>query len=277
MTVARSPSQNYLKGMLALMVAQAEQTNDKNARRFMNGHVHSRLEPSIATSFDNVAGTAVACLSRGSPCRRVYGTEVLKISPAAVILTRVENGGIPLLDSHNQFALSGALGRVIETWVEAGALLGKLKFNQTKAGQDAAGMVERKEITGVSVGYRVEEWEITTQDGTKIDPEVDRVRFDDDLTFTAARWELLECSLVTVPADPMATIRSHLSSHETAARAAAAARKRMLDRHVPALGRATRDRERFNTDADCQPWRQDGAHGRNYGAHGRYYRAPRFF
>jgi hypothetical protein len=34
------------------------------------------------------------------------------------------------------------------------------------------------------------------------------VRWDDELTFTATRWELLEASLVCVPADASASIRS---------------------------------------------------------------------
>jgi len=34
----------------------------------------------------------------------------------------------------------------------------------------------------------------------------DRINFDGDLTFAALRWELLETSLVTVPADAAASI-----------------------------------------------------------------------
>jgi hypothetical protein len=41
-----------------------------------------------------------------------------------------------------------------------------------------------------------------------IDPEKGAVRWDDDLTFTATRWELHEVSLVSVPADPLSGIRS---------------------------------------------------------------------
>jgi hypothetical protein len=34
----------------------------------------------------------------------------------------------------------------------------------------------------------------------------DRINFDGDLTFAAMRWEVLETSLVTVPADAAASI-----------------------------------------------------------------------
>jgi hypothetical protein len=34
------------------------------------------------------------------------------------------------------------------------------------------------------------------------------IRWDDDLTFEATKWDLHECSLVSVPADPLSGIRS---------------------------------------------------------------------
>jgi phage head maturation protease len=82
----------------------------------------------------------------------------------------------------------------------------ELAFNATAEGRKAEGMVARGEIAGISAGYRVEEWEITDSENNVIDPE--RVRWDDDLTFTATRWELLEASLVLEAADRGASIRS---------------------------------------------------------------------
>jgi phage head maturation protease len=93
--------------------------------------------------------------------------------------------------------------------------MGRLKFNDTKEGRIAEGMVSRGEIAGISAGYRVEAWEIADADGTVIDPEKDTVRWDDDLTFTATRWELLECSLVCVPAESTASVRSLGGDHHT--------------------------------------------------------------
>ena len=114
-----------------------------------------------------------------------------------MIIDRLIAGGIPLLDSHSQASVVNALGRVTKVWFERGALMGKLKFNDTKEGRIAEGMVARGEITGLSAGYRVEEWEITDADGNLIDPET--MRWDETgLTFTATKWELLEASLVSV-------------------------------------------------------------------------------
>jgi HK97 family phage prohead protease len=114
--------------------------------------------------------------------------------------------GIPLLDSHNQFGINNLLGKITSAWFEGGALLGQIKFNRTEQGRKAEKMVSRGEVTGVSAGYRVLQWRVTDSDGDDVDPG--RARWDDDLTYTATRWELLEASLVSVPADASATIRS---------------------------------------------------------------------
>jgi hypothetical protein len=161
---------------------------------------------SVPLSYNAKDRTVDAVISRGSPVKRFYGTEILRISPDAVIIDRLISGGIPLLDSHNQGGISNSLGRVQRVWFSGGALMGKLAFNGTTEGRKAEGMVKRGEISGISAGYRVEEWEVSDPKGNVIDP--DRVRWDDDLTFTATRWELLEASLVCVPADGSAGIRS---------------------------------------------------------------------
>lgn len=171
------------------------------------GATDCRFADVAPQSYSKANRTADAVISMGSPVKRFYGTEVLRIDPKSVMLQRMASG-IPLLDSHNQGGISNALGRIVETWFKRGALMGKLKFNDTKEGRIAEGMVARGEIAGISAGYRVEEWEITDADQRVIDPDKDGVRWDDDLTFTATRWELLEASLVSVPADGSAGIRS---------------------------------------------------------------------
>ena len=63
-------------------------------------------------------------------------------------------------------------------------------------------------LKGVSAGYSVSEWEISDVDGNIIDPEKGRIAWDDNLTFTATRWQLLEVSAVGVPADASSAVRS---------------------------------------------------------------------
>jgi hypothetical protein len=154
------------------------------------------------------------------------------------------------LDSHQQGSIAHALGRVTATWFRGNAFMGRLAFNQTSEGRKAEGMVARGEIAGISAGYRVEEWEVADSDGRFVDP--DSMRWDeDDLTFTATRWELLETSLVTVPADAGAGIRSYPSGQDralviadlsqrvqilTSVRARMESRQRMYDKQEALFG-----------------------------------------
>jgi hypothetical protein len=187
-------------------------------------------------SYSAETRTVDAVISMGSPVRRFYGTEVLRIAPDAVMLDRMEGGSmIPLLDSHAGGSINNALGRVTRVWFSGGALMGTLAFNATAEGRKAEGMVSRGEISGISAGYRVDEWESSDQDGNVIDPEKSQLRWDDTgLTFTATKWELHECSLVSVPADSMSGVRSLGSGGERIAdvRARMRARQAMTFRQA---------------------------------------------
>jgi hypothetical protein len=70
---------------------------------------------------------------------------------------------------------------------------------------------------------------ITDADGDVVSEK--NVKWDDDLTFTATRWQLFEASLVGVPADAVAGIRSLVSCDELEnIRARMACRARMVAR-----------------------------------------------
>jgi hypothetical protein len=163
----------------------------------------------VPSTYDAATRSVDCVISMGSPVQRFYGTEVLRISNDAVDLDRMKNGSmIPLLDSHQGTGINNALGRFVKAWITRGALMGSIVFNLTENGQTAMGMVARGEIAGISAGYSVKEWEITDAAGNILDPEMQNIRFDHDLTFTATRWSLHEGSLVSVPADSLSGIRS---------------------------------------------------------------------
>jgi phage head maturation protease len=132
----------------------------------------------------------------------------LEISKKAVDLSRLGTIGIPLLDSHQQIGISNSIGKLRGAWIDGKALIGEIAFHATPEGRKAEGMVSRGEINGVSAGYRVDDWEITNEDGDVIDPDKDKIQWDDELTFTAKRWMLHEVSLVSVAADATAQFRS---------------------------------------------------------------------
>ncbi|KWV54330.1 hypothetical protein AS156_00965 [Bradyrhizobium macuxiense] len=189
-------------------------------------------------SYDPESHTAEAVLSIGAAVRRLYGTEKLEITPKAVDLGRAQSGLVPLIDSHNIAGIGSVLGRVSQVRIEAGKLIGLLSFDDSDAGRNAEGLVARGTLKGISIGYRVDEWQVTDDDGNVVDPDRERLMWDEQYVFTAVRWELLEVSLVSVPADPDAMIRSTRSMSSSApigAERAAEILGRMRTRHQAAL------------------------------------------
>jgi phage head maturation protease len=166
-------------------------------------------------SYDAEARTVKATLSVGAPVSRMYGTEILSIRPGAIDLKRASSGLVPLIDSHQVFGIGNVLGRLASTWFEAGTLAGLLEFDDSDVGRKAEGLVSRGTVRGISIGYRVDEWEVTDDDGAVV-PDRERLMWDEDYTFTAKRWELLEVSLCSVPSDPAAMIRSRSLDGSTA-------------------------------------------------------------
>jgi hypothetical protein len=202
---------------------------------------------SSPSTYDAKSHSCDAIISAGAAVERFYGVEILRIDNKSVDLSRVTSGGMPLLDSHAQGSISSVLGRVDECWIAGGLLHGKIVFAQTPAGKLAEGMVSRNELRGISAGYSVSEWQITDPNDNVIDPATDRVRWDDtDLTFTATRWQLLEASLVGVPADAASAVRSFggaVTGDLVDVRARMLARQRMHERQQTAFDdRRTVDR-----------------------------------
>jgi hypothetical protein len=165
-----------------------------------------RFAPSPST-YDNASHSCDCVISAGAAVQRIYGTEKLKIDRASVDLSRVQSGGCPLLDSHSQGSIDSVLGRIDSAWITSGQLYGKVIFAQTATGRQAEGMVARGELKGISAGYSVSKWEISDASGNVLDADTSP-RWDENLTFTAVRWQLLEASLVGVPADAASAVRS---------------------------------------------------------------------
>jgi phage head maturation protease len=118
--------------------------------------------------------------------------------------------------------------------------MGLLAFDDSESGRMAEGLVSRGTVRGISIGYAVTEWEITDDEGNVVDQS--RLRYDEEYIFTAKRFTLLECSLVSVPADSNAFVRSFGSSAPIGATAAAAIVARMSARsRIAARSHANED------------------------------------
>lgn len=129
--------------------------------------------------------------------RRWFGWEELAIREDAVDLKRVALGQCRLLDSHNQYGNDHALGVITSARVERGKLIGTVRFNDSESGREAEQAVARGEITGISAGYKINRL-VLAETGDD----------NDDDVYRAEAWELLEASLVSVPADPYSGARS---------------------------------------------------------------------
>lgn len=148
-----------------------------------------------SSSYNAETRTIQAIASAGARVRRWGIFEELAISPEAIDLGRVAPGQVKLLDSHDQGSIDRILGTVIRAWIEGGNLMVEIRFADTEAGRAAEARVASPDAPGLSVGYRVTTWTLTQLD-------------NDSEVWRADRWELLEVSLVAVPADPAALFRS---------------------------------------------------------------------
>lgn len=106
--------------------------------------------------------------------------EILSHEPGAVDLGRLEEIGT-LLFNHNS---DQPIGGIEKVWIEGGKGRALVRFDEDEDAEKIFQKVKRGSLRGVSVGYRVHEWE---------------KRGKEDMI--ATKWEPLEISIVSVPAD----------------------------------------------------------------------------
>lgn len=162
------------------------------------GTVESRLSAPLVGSktYDKKNRTVDAVLATGYRVAKWYGLEELSMNATAINLQRVALGHVRLLDAHDRYSRGSVLGSLIDARVENGALIGTLKFGDTEQGRDIEGQVSRGELTGISVGYRINKLTLIETSDTAED------------VYRADSWELLEVSIVSVPADPHSGVRA---------------------------------------------------------------------
>lgn len=173
-------------------------------------HVGARFMPFAGQSFDAATRTIECVMSAGVRVRRWFGFEELDMSAAAVDLGRVAMGQVRFLNHHNQWEMNAVLGVVESARLENGQLVGRVRLAETDAGREAEGMISRGELTGLSIGYGVRKWMLA------------EILEGDLEVWRAAEWELFELSLVSVPADPNAGVRSAVPNPSTPSTPAAA-------------------------------------------------------
>lgn len=165
-----------------------------------------------ADSIDTEARTIEVVWTTGATVQRVRWEgwddrieydEELEVSPSALRLDRLNNGG-PFLDSHRSWGgVDNVLGSVVpgSVRIEGGNGYAKIRLTAAEDARPAVQRILERTINKVSVGYRVHRYEITKKDGQREH-------------WRAVDWEPFEISAVAIPADAGASIRSEQSEPE---------------------------------------------------------------
>lgn len=130
--------------------------------------------------------------SSEEPYERWWGVEILSHTEGAMDLTRLNSIGC-VLYNHNR---DKVIGKVLRAWVENDRGNAEIEFDDDAESDVIYQKVKSGTLKGVSVGYRVTNWE-----------EVAANKMSSDGKFTgpcdiAIKWEPFEISIVSVPADP---------------------------------------------------------------------------
>jgi HK97 family phage prohead protease len=145
-------------------------------------------------SYDAKNRTFQVILSTGASVKRYGFNEELNIDPTAVDLSRVALGQVKFLDSHNQSSAGAVLGTLIDARFESGRLVGTVQLGDSASARTAEPDIASGHLKGVSIGYRVDQW--TNVSAGEVE------------TWRADKWALMEASIVSVPADAGAMVRS---------------------------------------------------------------------
>lgn len=149
-----------------------------------------RFERGMSAAVSNIdpkTRTAELTFASEFPVTRWDYVEVLQMTSQAADLKRLNNGGA-LLSDHGR---GNQIGVVRKAWIgddKRGHAI--VEFSERQAGEDEFRDVVRGIRQNVSFGYKIRKHETQTGEGGALD------------TVTATRWEALEISLVSVPADP---------------------------------------------------------------------------
>jgi len=150
------------------------------------------------TTFDASSNTIRVVFSAGADvARRDLGGEFierLSLAPESVDLSLLR--GAPVLNNHDRHSgVEAILGVVEDAHVDGQRGEAVIRFGNRPEIAGIIADIRAGIIRNVSVGYSVEEWRESRENGKRVK--------------TAVRWTPREISFVPLGADPAATIRSH--------------------------------------------------------------------
>lgn len=113
----------------------------------------TRAATLTASTLDRENRTVEAVIATDTPVRRrdVRGEYDEVIDPVGM----VTGDRVPVLDTHNRASINAVLGFASNIRVEAGRVMATLTVTDDKALE----LIDRGALTGVSVGFTVQQWE----------------------------------------------------------------------------------------------------------------------
>lgn len=121
--------------------------------------------------------------------------EVLVVAPTAVRMERMQNGA-PFLKDHRA-SLDNTVGVVTRAWIDGSEAKAEIRLSENPEHAGIIADLKAGMFRNVSVGYKVHKYEKQPRSASETLP-----------TYRATDWEPMEVSLVAIPADPSAQVRS---------------------------------------------------------------------
>ena len=183
-----------------IRATEEAQTKKKNDER--NGGLQRFLSDCSIRAMEGEGNERKFVLSFSSeePYERWWGVEILSHAEGAMDLTRLNSIGCVLFN-HNR---DKVLGKVLRAWVENDRGNAEIEFDDDAESEVIYQKVRSGTLKGVSVGYRVSNWEEVAPNKKSVDG-----KFTGPCDI-ATRWEPFEVSIVSIPADPTVGVgRSH--------------------------------------------------------------------
>lgn len=172
--------------------------------RSQGADILTRYAPLAAggpSSFDAATRTMRAVIAAGAEVERwdSRGRFVEVLDHRGIVVP--PGGSVPLLNSHRRGSLSDVLGSATNIAARGAAIEATLKLSRRDDVEPIVADIADGHVSGVSIGYRV----LTRSETTDAAGE---------RRVTATRWEIAEVSLVPIPADANAKIRSAATPDE---------------------------------------------------------------
>ncbi len=146
---------------------------------------------------DEEGRTLELSFSSETPVLRYGVYEVLTHKKNAVMLERLNNGGCLLFNHHRD----KILGRIVKAQIKDKRGIAVVEFDDDEESKYYLAKVKSGSLRNVSVGYIVHDYERSVKGKGETA----------EITYTATKWEPLEISLVSVPADSTVGVGREMS------------------------------------------------------------------